>query len=86
MDELAYAGTQLLRYSPKFVSAKDLATQLATMLSVEGWQASSNASVQRTVVAIPIDFTNDLFVFSKSATALAGPLLARPARPSSQNG
>ena len=70
MDELAYAGTQLVRYSPKFVAAKQLADQMTQMMSIEGWQASSNPSVNRTVVAIPIEFTNDLFVFSKSPTAL----------------
>ncbi|WOR15368.1 secretin N-terminal domain-containing protein [Hyphomonas sp. FCG-A18] len=71
MDELAYAGTDLVRYSPKYVIAGDLASQLSSMLAVEGWQASSNPSVQRTVVAIPVEFTNDLFVFSKSPAALA---------------
>lgn len=71
MDELAYAGTQLLRYGPDYVSAKDLADQLSEMLSVEGWQASANSSVRRTVVAVPVEFTNDLFVFSKSPAALA---------------
>lgn len=70
MDELAYAGTQLVRYSPNFITAKELADQMAQMLSIEGWQASSNPSVNRTVVTIPVEFTNDLFVFSKSQVAL----------------
>ena len=71
MDELSYAGTQLLRYSPNYVVAKELADQLARMLDIEGWQATSNPSVERTVVAIPVEFTNDIFVFSKSPAALA---------------
>lgn len=71
MDELSYAGTQLVRYSPDYIPAKELSDQLAQMLSIEGWQASSNPSVRRTVVVVPVEFTNDLFIFSKSAEALA---------------
>jgi len=71
MDELAYAGTDLVRYSPKYVIAGELAKQLTSMLSTEGWQASPMASAQRTVVAIPVEFTNDLFVFSRNPAALA---------------
>lgn len=70
MDELAYAGTELLRYSPDYVGAKELAEQMARLLTIEGWQSSSNPSIQRTIVTIPVEFTNDLFVFSKSPVAL----------------
>ncbi|MEH6488021.1 MAG: secretin N-terminal domain-containing protein [Hyphomonas oceanitis] len=70
MDELAYAGTELLRYSPEYVGAKELAEQMAKLLTIEGWQSSSNPSIQRTIVTIPVEFTNDLFVFSKSPVAL----------------
>ena len=71
MDEPAYAGTKLIRYSPTYRSANDLAAELKRLLTAEGWQASDNVSIQRTVLVIPIEFTNDLFIFSKSEPALA---------------
>lgn len=71
MDDLLYAGTDLLRYSPEFRVAENLAEEVTTLLSAEGWQASSNTSVTRTILLIPIEFTNDLFILSKSPAALA---------------
>lgn len=70
LDELSYAGTQLELYRPEFVLANDLATELNTVLSAEGWQSSANPSVERTVLIVPIEFSNQLFVFSKSAPAM----------------
>jgi general secretion pathway protein D len=71
MDEPAYAGTKLIRYSPTYRSANDVAGELKRLLTAEGWQASDNVSIQRTVLVIPIEFTNDLFIFSKSEAALS---------------
>ncbi len=71
LDELSYAGTQLESYRPRFMVAADLANQLSTMLSAEGWQSSANASVERTILSIPVEFSNQLFVFSKSSAAMA---------------
>lgn len=71
MDDLDYAGTELIRYSPQYRVAGELADELTTLLAAEGWQASNNTSVSRTILVVPIDFTNDLFVFCKSPAALA---------------
>lgn len=71
MDELIYAGTKLERYSPQYRMAPELAKEVSTMLSVEGWQSSDNPSVQRTILIVPIAFTNDVFIFSRSDIALS---------------
>jgi general secretion pathway protein D len=71
MDELIYAGTKMERYSPQFRMAPELAKEVSTMLSVEGWQSSDNPSVQRTILIVPIPFTNDVFIFSRSDIALS---------------
>jgi len=71
LDELSYAGTELELFQPQFMTSSDLATQANTMLAAEGWQSSANSSVRRTVLFIPVEFSNQLFVFSKSPRALA---------------
>lgn len=70
LDELSYAGTALESYSPQFLGSKVLADQVALMMKAEGWQSSSNASVQRTILVLPVEFSNQLFIFSKSTAAL----------------
>ncbi|MEL6413888.1 MAG: secretin N-terminal domain-containing protein, partial [Pseudomonadota bacterium] len=45
--------------------------QVALMMKAEGWQSSSNASVQRTILVLPVEFSNQLFIFSKSEAALS---------------
>jgi general secretion pathway protein D len=70
LDELSYAGTSLESYAPRFLGAKQLADQVALMMKAEGWQSSSNASVQRTILILPVEFSNQLFIFSKSEEAL----------------
>jgi general secretion pathway protein D len=71
LDELSYAGTALESYRPQYMGAKDLADQVALMMKAEGWQSSSNASVQRTLLVLPVEFSNQLFIFSKSDAALS---------------
>lgn len=71
LDELSYAGTSLESYRPQYMGAQDLADQVALMMKAEGWQSSSNASVQRTILVLPVEFSNQLFIFSKSEAALS---------------
>ncbi len=70
LDELSYAGTALESYKPRFIGAKVLADQVSLMMKAEGWQSSSNASIQRTLLILPVEFSNQLFIFSKSDAAL----------------
>ena len=70
-DDLAYAGTDVFRYTPTFWQSTPLAAQLVDVLRAEGWQVSNNASVQRTILLLPIEVSNDLLVFARSREALA---------------
>lgn len=70
LDELSYAGTSLESFKPQFIGAKVLADQVSLMMKAEGWQSSSNASIQRTLLILPVEFSNQLFIFSKSDAAL----------------
>ncbi|MEO0983332.1 MAG: secretin N-terminal domain-containing protein [Pseudomonadota bacterium] len=71
MDELTYAGTNVEHYEPTYWVAGDLAEELNKLLGAEGWQSSNNPSVPRTVLILPIEFSNDLFIFAKDPAALA---------------
>lgn len=70
LDELAYAGTDAERYSPVFWSASALASELVKLLAAEGWQASASEAIQRSILVIPVEYSNDIFVFSRSAQGL----------------
>ncbi len=71
LDELAYAGSQAERYSPIFWSASQLASEVAALLEAEGWQTSTNKSVQKPILIMPVEYSNDLFVFSRSPAGLS---------------
>lgn len=71
LDELAYAGSQAERYSPIFWSATQLASEVAALLEAEGWQASTNKAVQKPILIMPVEYSNDLFIFSRSAAGLS---------------
>lgn len=70
LDELPYAGTTAERYSPAYWSAKPLADELLALLEAEGWQASNNRAVQKPILVLPIEYSNDLFIFARSTDAL----------------
>jgi len=70
LDELAYAGTKAERYSPVFWSANDLANEVTSLLEAEGWQASTNKAIQKSILVLPVEYSNDLFIFSRSAVGL----------------
>ena len=71
LDELPYAGTTAERYSPAYWSAKPLADELLALLEAEGWQASNNRTLQKPILVLPIEYSNDLFIFARSTDALA---------------
>lgn len=71
LDELPYAGTQAERYSPAYWSAEPLAEELLKLLEAEGWQASNNRAFQKPILVLPIEYSNDLFIFARSSAALA---------------
>lgn len=71
LDELAYAGSTAERYSPVFWSAQNLAAEVASLLEAEGWQASTNKAVQKPILIIPVEYSNDIFIFSRQPAGLA---------------
>ncbi|MCA8903692.1 MAG: hypothetical protein H6881_00545 [Rhodobiaceae bacterium] len=71
LDELAYAGSKAERYSPVFWSADQLAEEVSSLLEAEGWQASTNKAIQKPILIIPVEYSNDLFIFSRSPAGLS---------------
>ncbi len=71
MDELAFADTTVERYKPTYWVAGELSRELNRILTAEGWQSSDNSSVPRTIMILPIAFSNDVVVFAKEPAALA---------------
>ncbi|PHS27964.1 MAG: hypothetical protein COA84_02920 [Robiginitomaculum sp.] len=66
LDELNYAGSTVQRYSPVYWEAKALAKEVNKILKVEGWQVTVNLSAPRAINLLPIEYSNDIFIFSRS--------------------
>lgn len=71
LDELAYAGSRAERYSPVFWSATQLANEVSNLLEAEGWQASTTKAVQKPILIMPVEYSNDIFIFSRSPAGLS---------------
>jgi len=71
LDELPYAGTTAERYSPAFWSAEELSEEVLKLLEAEGWQASVREDFQKPILILPIDYSNDLFIFARDPRAMA---------------
>ena len=69
LDELTYAGQQVKRYTPRYWQVAELATALETGLAIEGWQVTQDPTQRRGIYLYPVEYTNDLFVFTKNAEA-----------------
>lgn len=69
MDELQYAGSQVRRYTPKYWDAEELGKELIRALTVEGWQVGSDLRITRSIHIMPVKYSNDLFIFSRSKPA-----------------
>ncbi len=66
LDELNYAGSSVQRYSPVYWEANALASEVGKILKVEGWQVTSNLSAPRAINLLPIEYSNDIFIFSRN--------------------
>ncbi len=66
LDELNYAGSTVQRYSPVYWEAKALAKEVGKILSVEGWQVTNNILAPRAINLLPIEYSNDIFIFSRN--------------------
>ncbi|MDQ7077617.1 MAG: secretin N-terminal domain-containing protein [Robiginitomaculum sp.] len=68
LDELNYAGSTVQRYSPVYWEAKALAKEVGKILSVEGWQVTNNIMAPRAINLLPVEYSNDIFIFSRNKT------------------
>lgn len=71
MDELRYAGTQVQRYTPGHWNSGELAREVERILTAEGWQISTRESTPRPILLLPVAYSNDLLVFSRTPEARA---------------
>ena len=69
LDELNYAGAQVRRYTPKFWDVTEMSEALAQALRREGWQVAIDISQNRTISLMPVEYSNDLFIFAKTVVA-----------------
>ncbi|MGF1605626.1 MAG: secretin N-terminal domain-containing protein [Rhodothalassiaceae bacterium] len=69
LDVPAFAGTEVIQYSPIFWQVADLSQQLSAILTAEGWQVSLQPQEAATVLLVPVPFTNDLIAFVKNEEA-----------------
>lgn len=69
LDELDFAGSQIQRYTPKYWNTDDFAKALENALLVEGWLVTTNVNLNRTIFLMPVEYSNDLFIFAKTKLA-----------------
>lgn len=70
MDDLNFAGSRVKRYSPRYWRAEDFAEELSELLALEGWQVSDSSRDVRTISLMPVEYTNDVFIFTQNDQAL----------------
>ncbi len=71
LDELEFAGSQVKKYTPQFWAVDEFAKVVEQALKVEGWEVTSNPTVSRTIFLMPVEYSNDLFIFAKTSQAHA---------------
>ncbi len=69
LDDLRYSGSEVHRIEPLYWEASELATELTRALQTEGWQVSLNVQQSKTISLLPIEYSNDIFVFARTQQA-----------------
>jgi len=69
LDELNFAGSQIQRYTPQYWNSAEFSTELLNALTVEGWSVTDNINLNRTIFLMPVEYSNDLFIFAKTQQA-----------------
>ncbi|MHA6288827.1 secretin N-terminal domain-containing protein [Maricaulis sp. CAU 1757] len=64
MDELQFAGTQVVTFSPANWDATELATTLNEILTLEGFTIGVGSGFPRPITLLPLAFTNQLMIFA----------------------
>jgi len=65
MDELRFAGTQVITFTPRNWAVQDLARDLQSILTVEGYYVALGSSQPRAITLLPLNYTNQLMVFAR---------------------
>ena len=65
MDELRFANTQVVTFSPRNWDANELAASLNDILATEGYFVSVGTSRPRPIVLLPLGHTNQILIFSR---------------------
>lgn len=66
MDELRFAGTQVLTLAVRNWEASDLANTMNDILSIEGYMVGIGTTAPRSLTLLPLDFTNQIMIFAAS--------------------
>ena len=69
LDELEFAGAKVQRYTPSYWNAAEFSKALANALRIEGWEVSEQAMLSRVITLMPVEYSNDVFVFAKTEVA-----------------
>ncbi len=64
MDELRFAGTQVVTFTPRNWQVDELAETMLEILTLEGYFASVGTNTPRALSLLPIEFTNQLMIFA----------------------
>lgn len=70
LDQPRFAGSDVLRIEPVYLSTEQLAKALEDVLRTEGYVVATGALVPRPVLILPFPSANQILVFSKSPEAL----------------
>lgn len=66
MDQLRFAGTRVLRYSPRNWEAGELARALSDILTVEGFMVGVGIAAPKPVTLLVLDFSNQVLIFANN--------------------
>jgi len=65
MDELRFAGTQVITYTPRNWTVEDMARDLQSILSIEGYYVALGSGQARAITLLPLSVSNQLMVFAR---------------------
>jgi len=66
MDELRFAGTQVVTVRLRNWEAAELASTMNDILSLEGYMVGVGTAAPRTLTLLPLQFTNQIMIFAAS--------------------
>ena len=67
MDELRFAGTQVITYMPVSWDASEMASAVADILTLEGFMIGLGTREPRAITLLPLDYTNQMMIFASNA-------------------